>query len=423
MNARSAERIWLGHRGGVRVTSDFRAYRFLLASLLLAGVLVPAVLAQVSVSARTTKSEYLVGEPIVLVLEIKNVGDDLVAYGGGCDSDIKTTVAGISPEPTPRYGCSMGVGGGGCAATDHPPRLKIGESTSLRMLLKGYRLPPGAYSLEASGKVPVYWKYYASEEQKHDLRSPVPGREFSQDLPVRVRLGTEEELKEAYAPLIAAAKNPVANDRHEAEEAIAEMAPEFLENQIVSFADDQYGKQYAVIGLDHLNTTSSRRALVQLYDKSADILFRRAVVEALAELGNPEQLEFFASLFPGRQAGAEEEIRISAVRGLGRIGGAEAVDLLAHFHAQDQRLENERNYALGNSRSKEAVSALIESWTPQSQNSICGALGELTHRSWCSGDGTNPIQSWKQWWKQHQSKEAIYGEDSCSGALNGPPIG
>ena len=39
--------------------------------------------------ARSTKSEYLVGEPIVVLLEIKNVGDDLVAYGGGCDSDVK----------------------------------------------------------------------------------------------------------------------------------------------------------------------------------------------------------------------------------------------------------------------------------------------------------------------------------------------
>ena len=406
----------------MRPASYFRTHRLLVALLLLAGLLVPALRAQVSVSVHSSKSEYLVGEPIVILLEMKNVGDEPVAYGGGCDSDMKVSVAGTGPAPVPRYGCSMGVGGGSCAATDHPPRLKTGESTSLRMLLKGYRLPPGQYTIETSGKAPVHWKYYGAEEQRHDLRSSVPGREFSQAVPVHVRLGTEEELKQAYAPLIAAAKNPVADDRHEAEEAIAEMAPEFLENLITSFADDQYGKQYAVIGLHHLNTTSSRRALVQLYDKSADIWFRRAVVEALAELGNPEQLEFFASLLPGRQASAEEEIRISAVRGLGRIGGAGAVDLLAHFQAQDQRLENERNYALGNSRSKEAVSVLIESWTPGTQNSTCAALGELTHRSWCHGDGTNPVPLWRQWWKQHQSAETIYGEGNCSGALNGPPL-
>lgn len=378
------------------LASDFRTYRFLVALLLVTGLPVLAVHAQVSVSVRSAKSEYLAGEPIVLLLEIQNVGDDLVAYGGGCDSDIKITVAGISPEATRPYGCSVGVGGGVCVGIDHPPRLKIGESTSFRLLLKGYRLLPGNYTLEASGKAPVHWKYYGSEEQKHDLHSFVPGREFSQPVPVRVRSGSEEELKQAYAPLIATAKNPVSGDRREAEEAIAEMAPGFLEDLIVSFANEQYGEQYAIIGLRHLNTPSSRKALVQLYDKSADILFRQAVVEALAELGNPEQLEFFASLLPGRQTSAEGGIRMSAVRGLGRVGGSKAVEVLAHFQTQDQRLEDELNYALGNSRSREAVPVLIERWALETQNSTCAALGELTHRSWCSGDGTNPVPRWKQ---------------------------
>lgn len=112
-----------------------------------------------------------------------------------------------------------------------------------------------------------------------------------------------------------------------------------------------------------------------------------------------------------------------ALRGLGRIGGAKAADVLAHIQPPDQRLEDELSYALGNSRSKEAVSVLIERWTLESQNSICGALEELTHRSWCNGDGSDPIQRWKQWWKQHQSAETIYGEDTCSAALNGRPIG
>ena len=252
------------------------ACRFLI-SWVLMGFLVPAAMAQVSVSVRSTKSRCLVGEPIVVLLEIKNVGDDLVAYGGGCDSDIKISVAGMSPRTSPRFGCS-GVGGGVCVGIDHPPRLKVGESTSLRLLLKGYRLAPGNYTIEASGKVPVYWKYYASEEQKHDLHSPVPGREFAHAVPVEVRSGSEEELKGAYAPLIAAANDRYPVDRHDAQQAIAEMAPGFLEDLITSFGDEPYGKQYAVIGLSHLNTTSSRRALVQLYEKSADVYVRQSVV-------------------------------------------------------------------------------------------------------------------------------------------------
>jgi hypothetical protein len=403
------------------LASDFHVYRFVIMLLVGGGLLVTSVRAQVSVLARSAKSEYLVGEPIVVLLEIKNVGDDLVAYGGGCDSDMKMAVSDVTREPAPRYGCSMGVVGGACVVMDHPPRLKVTESTSLRLLLKEYRLAPGNYTIEVSGKAPVYWKYYASEQQKHDLHSAVPGRDFLQAVPVRVRLGTDEELKQAYAPLIAATKNSFPVDRG-AQEAIAEMAPEFLEDLITSFADDQYGKQYAVIGLRHLNTASSRKALVQLYDKSTDIVFRRAVVEALVELGNPDQLEFFASLLRGRQTSANEEIRISALRGLGRIGGSKAVNELAHFQAQDQRLEGELIYALGNTRSKEAVPVLIGRWTRETNNSTCGALGELTHRSWCRGDGINPVSHWKHWWQRHQSEAIIYGDDNCAGALNGPPI-
>ena len=310
-----------------------------------------------------------------------------------------------------------------CVGIDHPPRLQVGESTSLRLLLKGYRLAPGNYTIDVSGKAPVYWKYYASEEQKHDLHSAVPGREFSQAVPVQVRSGSDEELKRAYAPLIAATKSSFSADRDEAQAAIAEMAPEFLEDLITSFGDDQYGKQYSLIGLRYLNTTSSRQALVQLYDKSTDIVFRRAVVEALADLGNAEQLEFFAGLLRGNLTSADEAIRVSALRGLGRIGGLRAVDVLAHFHAPDQRLADELSYALGNSRSKEAISVLIERWTPESENSTCGALGELTHRSWCRGDGANPVSHWRQWWQRHQSAQRIYGEENCSGALDGSPIG
>jgi hypothetical protein len=108
---------------------------------------------QVQVDLRLDKARYLPGEPIVVVVDVRNVGDEAVGYSS-CDGDVRLAVAGAERRVPPNiFGCfsGMGSGGFGCGV-DHPPLLSPGQTTTFRYLLKEYDLMSGQYELTASGK-------------------------------------------------------------------------------------------------------------------------------------------------------------------------------------------------------------------------------------------------------------------------------
>jgi hypothetical protein len=259
------------------------------------------VFGQVSVTLRTNKSQYLAGEPIFVVVEVKNSGTEAVGYSY-CDGHIDLSVEHTEKKRRPNlWGCSAGgLGGMGCGI-DHPPMLAPGRSTSFQYLLKDYRLSPGAYTLHARGKAGVRWKSYSDYRTsaapppppKHQEGDPVPDATFDVSSPIVLTSASQEELERAYAPYISDAEGfrTGTEEMRRAREAIAEMAPEFLEKTIAGFATAPIRTpELAVMGLRQIETPASRADLVMLYDNSSDLNLRSQIVQALAELGSHEQL-------------------------------------------------------------------------------------------------------------------------------------
>src|SRR3954469_11165890 len=96
----------------------------------------PPALAQVQVDVRLEKNRYLAGEPVVVLVEVRNVGDEVVGWST-CDEDVHLQVLGVERRVAPKiFGCFSDIlSGGGCGGIDHPPLLQPGETTRFRYLL------------------------------------------------------------------------------------------------------------------------------------------------------------------------------------------------------------------------------------------------------------------------------------------------
>jgi hypothetical protein len=405
-----------------------RATIVLLASLTL---LIQVAAAQVETSIRLTKQEYLAGEPIVLLIEVKNIGEDMVAYGGGCDFDVEMSILGVDRKrPFDKDGCFVGRGqGGSCGASSHPPGLAIGQSVIFRHLLTGYRLGPGNYTLKATGKVPLFWWLFATKDPAHKPGLPVVGDRFSGNLEFLVRDGSDDELKQAFAPWTDDAKGiksskqgeagPVAveDSRWFAKRAIMETAPPLLEDFILALVKED--SSFTITALQNMNTSSSRRALVQMFEESKDAEFRSSVVSALREIANPEQADFFSTLLTAENASVQK----TAIMAMGRIGGWRGVQELQRIQSNDASVNEAINTALSITRSADAVPVLIERYGQETtRDGVCDALATLTHRAWCAVLGDDPPRDWMELWGQHGASMRIYGDDDCSGALNPQPL-
>jgi hypothetical protein len=399
---------------------------------------------QVEVRVRTEKPEFLAGEPIFVLIDVKNIGSDPVAYDG----------ASLKPPPTlsvangerrvvkPLSACGGGDGsGGGLGGTTHPPMLRPGAATTFRYLLRGYRLRPGKYELRVSGTVDVGWRDPAPfavnpaapppVRIKHAITDPVAGAEIDSRLPLTIVPASAAELRAAFAPYVKAAPESYSREGHHAANAILEMAPAFLEEEIVKIAKRQ-GRELWFAGqaaqaLAEIDTATSRAELIAWFDRSRDLDVRAAIVDALARMRHPDNLPFLASLLPGRSTEADDRLRRTAAFGVGMIGGDAAVEALRDA----PRSPNPLVYgavlqALGNTNSRSAVPILIERAEGQKgyvSNDVCIALITLTHRTWCGGIGLAETQAgWRRWWAANGKDARIYGPDECPNRSDLPYI-
>lgn len=380
--------------------------------------------ADVAVTVKPSQPEYLVGEPVFVVVEMTNVGTEPVGYWI-CESDTHLTVPNGRRKRNPNlHGCFAGEGGGsGCGVYD-PPTLASGKSVSFRYLLKGYRLESGEYDLHATGKAGAGWYFgwgrNESSVSNRKQSDPVEGAVFDVWLKLNVREGTEDELRERYVPYVEQAKyaNLMVRTFREARAAIAEMAPPFLEKTILSFADQQETANLAAEGLGQIPTTASRADLIALFNKSADLRLRGSLLKALAGIATDAEMPFFASLLPGHSSALDDDLRRTAALGIGKIGGENAVKMLTSaFPGAGAGVREAMVEALGNTRSAAAVPVLIGMYADETvQNDVCGALSTLTHRTWCDGTAPTPADAqvrWWQWWGAHQSGLTLYDTDQC----------
>lgn len=400
--------------------------------------------AQVEVSVRTEKPSFLVGEPIFVLVDVKNVGDEPVAYGGGGGRGrrLELSVASGDRRRVQRLsGCFGGESGGTVGGVmGHPPLLKPGASTTFRYLLRGYRLRPGTYEFRVSGTADVGWKYYPQMRPnappppvpKHMETDPVEGADVDRTLPLVIAGGSQTELEAAWPPYVAIAPESYTQKGNDAASALLEMAPPFLEQEIVKLArarGHEYGiADRAAAALGEINTTSSRAELVAWFDRSRDLVVRSAIVDAIARTGHRDNLVFLASLLPGRSAEADDRIRRTAALGIGLMGGDAAVDALRRApEGSNPLVESAVLEALGNTKSRSAVPVIIDRAKGTDgyvRNGVCGALITLTHRSWCGGSADLSAEQtrWRRWWSANGPTAPIYGPEECPTANQHPEI-
>lgn len=404
-------------------------------ALLLLFVVTAKLSCQVSVEVKTSKPDYLAGEAVFVVLEVRNVGTEPVAYWR-CEAGVDLLVKGAKKKQVPNlWGCFAGEGGGvGCGTTSHPPFLEPGKTVTFQYLLKDYRLGPGRYELRAKGTAGVRWKQpqvipsgaSPPSPPQHKEGDAVEGAEFEVSLPLKISSGSLDDLQQAYAPLVTQADGHATDifAMEQAREAIVEMAPEFLESTIAGFASPPRPTALAVKGLENIATPESRADLLKIYDSNPDPGLRARIVEALAKIGAPDDLQFLAGLLPASGAYADRSRGQWAALGLGHIGGDSVVAALASgFSGSDEEVRHAIVLALGNTESSSAVDSLIGMYSDGDdlvRNDVCSALSELTHRLWCDGSGssvTTQQARWRKWWSSHKENAVIYGKDDCPSHL------
>lgn len=380
---------------------------------------------QVNVAVGLDQPEYLVGEPIFVVVAFTNTGKEPLGYST-CDGRADLSVAGGQlKQSISLRGCYESyIGRGGGCGLDHPPLMKPGETVSFRYLLKGYRLPSGSYSLRATGRAGVRWFFGAgrnvSSVSERKVGDSVDGAAFDTSLALHIKDGTEDELRRRYVRYVeeALSGSGLGGPSRQAREAISEMAPPFLEKTMLRFAEQPETAGLAVEGLAQIPTRQARAALIQLYDKSADLQLRTSIVEKMAEMATPEEIPFLSSLLPGRGTTLDDRLRMFAALGLGGVGGKEAVRALEPASSNSSReVRNAVAKALGLTASTAAVPILIRMYADEAaRNSVCPALATLTHHAWCDGSGAvaESQTKWRAWWRKHASGVKAYGTDQCT---------
>lgn len=354
--------------------------------------------AQVQVDVRLEKSRYIAGEPVVVLIEVRNVGSKPVGYST-CDGNVRLEIVGTQRRRLPNiFGCFWSATGGviGCAV-DPPPQLQPSETTTFKYVLSEYDLGPGTYQLSASGKAGV-----------RGINAP-----FERTLPLEIIAGTETELRAAFATLVSEADASDGAQRHHARAAIIASAPPFLELLIARFAAEDSFDVLAIDALARIGSPASRTQLRELI--GGPDRRRETATYALSRVGHPDDTDFLAGVL--RDERMDDKTRQYAALGLGHIGGDTAAQQLAL--ALDSVPSDLRPWvatALGNTRSRAAVPVLIGMFgNNPSRNNVCGALRTLTHRSWC-GSAEDPVATRRQWlrsWKETGSTTPIFGPNSC----------
>jgi hypothetical protein len=333
-----------------------------------------SAMGQVQVDVRLEKPRYLAGEPIVVVVDVRNVGDAAFGYTP-CDGDIRLAVTGAARRTAPNiFGCFSGQGGGGAGCgVSHPPLLPPGQTTSFRSLLKDYDLAPGQYALTASGNAGVRSNEAAS----------VPGARFDRTLSLTIAAASQGDLQAALAPLVSAADGADPVQRRHARAAIIESAPSSLDALIARFAAEEEFDASAIEALGRIGTASSRAHLKTLFGTASP---RRApIVLALARAADRDDAAFFATVL--QDGSVDQTSRRYAALALGHAGGDQAVQHLERaLSAAPSEIRPSIATALGNTRSRAAVPVLIGMLgNNPARSEVCGALRTLTHRTWCDG--------------------------------------
>lgn len=362
------------------------------------------------------KQNYLVGEPIFVVLDLVNEGSEPVYIAVSCtwlDTHFEApTVATPKPE-VGLFGCGVGGWAGSCASSE--TQILPGAHYRRRYLLDGsFQFDsPGAYPIRAQHKVDIY-----SDGNGYQV---IATQEVVSNFEVTLIQGSGDELAAAYVPLLREMKSSDDLTRSLAVSAIVQKPPPFLEDNILALADDPQTAAASVEGLEHLGTLRAKAKLAELCGPGQPECIRQMAVTTLGEMGDPA----YCSLMLNIAKESHQYSRFIALRAAGYLCGENVLPLASEFLSNaDASPRFEAAYALGNSRSRAAVALLIPlllDRDPNVRRAASDALASLTHRKskFETGDKSAGMQSylaWTNWWASHRLNAVIYSIEDCAGS-------
>ena len=357
------------------------------------------------------KNQYLVGEPIIVVFEVVNSSAKVVKIGEfDCPwlNPHRFEVDNAPPRRTIElYGCEKMPIGGSCLGGLR--EIPAGREYRKRFLLEGaFDLgSPGNYHIRAQtsyskGKNELGIDLNVASEFDVSLRAPNPG-----------------ELEAAYQPFLDDLRSRDITVRSFAASAVTQNPPSFGEEAILILANDPVISTASIHGLMRLATSAARAKLLQMASMASPEYVRQPAIEALGEIGNPEDCQAMLAIASESKNYTQAEAYIVA----GRICKETALPTLNGLVAADRsQLLMGVVGGLANTSSRIAVPPLISLLQNPDRNTRRAAadgLARLTHRTSKRGieDDDSAKQShseWSDWWSVNSSTAPIYSSDQCA---------
>lgn len=345
---------------------------------------------------------YMVGEPVLFNLEIKNTGTDIVYLHAknpsGCLDTYEFSAEGHnSPVCTAKWNPDC---------IDNLLPLKSGESEQAQWPLNFWFQfdSAGEYEMSATRHIPI--RSQAGEYRDFEFSSKFKVKISPLD-PARVQSILQDFERKLHSddPEI----------RHAALDVLSSTAPDYFQDiaLTLSRSKDTFAVLHAIGALERINTAETRTALGDLLTPEEpatedEIMVR---VHAIESLGHSGDASYQISI--GRYLDDKNEhIQLAAMVAIAQLGKAEAVTQLQRFFFNANPVfRNNVAYALAFSTTPESVEALIN-FIPDKDNGvrdrILSSLASLTgHSVQNNSKQVTPVQmqnAWRMWWRQNEAK-------------------
>ena len=219
------------------------------------------VAAQVAGEFYLEKQVYARGEPVFVYFQAVNKG--LTAeklYSADPNGDCSAFYITVSND-RPRPSCPRAI-----SCMSGAIVLRPGEKHVERVLLNlGHKLDsPGEYMVKAE------------LAGRYGLGSSITAEPAT----LHFRVDQHVAQREVFQPLLDQLQSGDLIKRIEAARALASVAPPFLEDTLLTFADDPHLRTFAALAFYRLNTPKSMTALAQLRDKTAPGTFEHWQADA-----------------------------------------------------------------------------------------------------------------------------------------------
>jgi hypothetical protein len=358
------------------------------------------------------KARYVVGEPVIFNMEIKNTGKQVIYLPVKGNKCLDT------------YTFSVSGSGSACSATwdlacqDDESALAPGYGIHGEWPLDSwYRFErEGKYEVSATRHVPIR----NSRGEIHDFTF---SSKFEVNLEPADPLSVQSILQEFERNL----RSSDPDVRHAALEVLATTAPSYFEATALTLArdEDPFVVLHAVSALGRMNTPQTRAVLAdviasgKLSVESApnkpvtDYGFARIrAIEALGRSGDAS----YQGLIERYTDDKNEYVQLAAMVAIAELGNAEAIPQLQRFlFSADPVTRKNAAYGLGYSTTPDAIETLIDAIADKDltvRERVLTSLTQVTAQSF--GDNAPDAASaqkiqdeWRLWWKAHKKKFVI----------------